>query len=109
MRKTTRLLGFVLIAFGYIRLLLWFTYAIVPLPRSIFVEMDDKYPPSRMYSHTEVLDAVGSVTTKYKENCIEVIVEASLMLLGGILLGVSGRLSASQNSKKESDEPSCRD
>jgi hypothetical protein len=100
MRKIIRLLGFILITLGYIQLLLWFAYTIVPLPRSIFVEMDDKYPPTKMYSHAEVLDAVSSVAIKYKSNSIEVIALASLMLFGGVLLDVSGRFSASQNPKK---------
>jgi invasion protein IalB len=62
-----------------------------------------------MYSRTEVLDAVGSVMTKFKDNSIRVIVPAGLMLLGGILLDVSGRRPGRRNLKKESDELSRRD
>jgi hypothetical protein len=104
-----RITGYIFLLTGFLLLGVWFASAAVPLPRSIFVEMDEKYPPTRMYSHTEVLDAVGSVMTNFKDNSIRVIVPAGLMLLGGILLDVSGRRSGRRNLKKESGEPSRRD
>jgi hypothetical protein len=86
MRKKTRLLGVILTACGYIWLMLWFAHTAVPLPRSIFTETDEKYPPTRMYSHSEVLEAVGSAMTKFGDNSLGIIVPSSLMLLGGILI-----------------------
>jgi hypothetical protein len=71
--------------------------------------MDEKYSPTRMYSHTEVLDAVGSVITTFKDYSIRMIVPANLMLLGGILLDISGRRYASRKLKKGTDEPSRMD
>jgi hypothetical protein len=82
MRKT----GYILILIGLLWLGNWFARTSVPLPRSIFDEMDKKYPATRMYSRDEVLDAVSSVMTKFKDNAIKVFVPAALMLLGGILI-----------------------
>jgi hypothetical protein len=66
----------------------WFAYAAVPLPRSIFTETSEKYPPTRMYSQAEVLQIVGDVMNKFADNDLEVLVSANLMLLGGILIVV---------------------
>jgi len=86
MRKTIRLLGIILIAGGYIWLILWFANTAVPLPRSIFTETNAKYPPAKMYSQSEVLEAVQSATEKFNDNSLGVIIPSSLMLLGGILI-----------------------
>ena len=71
----------------------WFADTAIPLPRSISVEIAGKYPPTRMYSHTEVFDATSIVMTKFKDNSLRVILPAGMMLIGGILLDVAGRWS----------------
>jgi hypothetical protein len=57
-----------------------------------------------MYSGIEVCDAMRSVLVEYQENAHGIILPAAVMLVGGILLDVSGRRSASRVlSKKGSD------
>ena len=86
MRKKIRLLGVVLIAGGYIWQLLWLANAVVPLPRSIFREADEKYSPAKTYSRSEVLDAVAHASGRWGDNSLIVIISSNLMLLGGILI-----------------------
>ena len=86
MKKKIRLLGVILIACGYIWQMLWLANTAVPLPRSIFREIDEKYPPTKMYSRSEVLAAVENAIMKFGDNSLRIIIPSSLMLLGGILI-----------------------
>ena len=99
--ENMRITGYILITFGFLWLAIWCAGSVVPLTRSIGIENFQKYSPSKMYSGTEVCDAMRSVLIEYQENAHGVILPAALMLVGGILLDVSGRRSASRNLYKE--------
>ena len=86
MRKKIRLLGVILIACGYMWLMLWFFNTILPLPHSVYTETDKKYPPTRMYSQSELLEAVRSAMNKFENNSAGIIIPSTLMFLGGILI-----------------------
>jgi hypothetical protein len=85
-RKKIRLLGVILIAGGYVWLMVWFANSAVPLPRSIFTETDARYPSTRMYSRSEVLDAVANASGRWSDNSLKIIIPSTLMLLGGIFI-----------------------
>jgi len=82
--KKIRLLGIILIAGGYIWLMLWFSNAAVPLPRAIFKEADAKYPATRTYSQSELLDAVTNASRRWQDNALGIVIPSTLMLLGGV-------------------------
>ena len=86
MKKKIRLLGAILIVCGYIWQILWLANAIVPLPRSIFRNIDEKYPATRMYSRSEVLDAVQYTSMRWNDNSLGILIPSTLMLIGGILI-----------------------
>ena len=81
-----RITGYIFLLVGFLGLAVWLANSSVPLPRSIFAGLDQKYPDTRMYTRAEVLDAAGSVITRLKDNSLVVIIPASLMLLGGIFI-----------------------
>lgn len=95
-----RIFAYILLALGFLWLAIWCAGSVVPLTRSIGIENFQKYPPSKMYSGTEVCDAIQMVLIEYQENAHGIVFPAALMLIGGILLDVSGRRSAIRNKPR---------
>ena len=91
--------GYILLVSGFLWLTLWCAPSVGPLTHAIAVENLQKYPPPQAYSSGQVGDAIRSVLTEYRENAHGVVLPAVLMLVGGVLLGYSGR--------QKNDKPSA--
>ena len=105
-----RINGYILLTLGFLWLAIWCADSVEPLTRSICIENFKKYPPSRMYSNIEVCNAMRNVLEEYRDNAHGVLLPAMLMLLGGLLLDLSGRRSAKRDlHDKGSEEPTSRD
>ena len=98
-----RIAGYNLLVFGFLWLATWCAGSIGPLTHSIAVENIQKYPDVRQYSGSEVRDAIRSVLTEYQENAHGVVLPATLMLVGGFLLGRAG----ARDKNGSDDKPSA--
>jgi hypothetical protein len=85
-----RIAGYNLLVFGFLWLTVWCAPSVGPLTHSIAVENIQKYAEGRPYSSEQVRDAIRSVLTEYQENARGVVLPATLMLVGGYLLGRAG-------------------
>jgi hypothetical protein len=93
-----RAIGYILLIFGFLWLVLWCAGSVGPLTRSIAIENFQKYHQADNYSGNEVCDAIRSVLEEYKENAHGVALPAAAMLVGGILLDLAGRRNKKRNS-----------
>ena len=91
--------GYILLVLGFLWLTLWCAPSVGPLTRAIVIENLPKYPPPQTYSSEQVGDAIRSVLKEYQENARGVVLPATLMLIGGVLLGYSAR--------RKNDKPSA--
>jgi len=98
-----RIFGYILLTLGFLWLAVWCAGSVGPLTRSIGIENFKKYPEGRQYSSSEVCDAIRIVLIEYQENAHGVVLPATLMLAGGVLLDVAGR----RNKKRLDDKPSA--
>jgi formylmethanofuran dehydrogenase subunit D len=89
-----RVIGYILLIFGFVWLAVWCAGSVEPLTRSIATEHFKHYPGFVKYSGDEVCDAIQSVLTEYREDAYGVTLPAALMLVGGILLDIAGRRAA---------------
>jgi len=105
-----RIAGYILLTLGFLWLAIWCAGSAAAVARSVGIENFTKYPSSSTYSGTEVCNAMRSVLDECAENAHGVMLPTTLMLVGGILLDVSGRRFASRSlHKKGSEEPSRQD
>jgi hypothetical protein len=91
-----RITGYILITVGFLWLAIWCAGSAAAVARSVGIENFKKYPPSSTYSGTEVCDAMRSVLDECAENAHGVMFPTTLMLVGGVLLDISGKRSASR-------------
>jgi hypothetical protein len=98
-----RIFGYILLILGFLWLVVWCGGSVGPLTRSIGIENFKKYPEARQYSGSEVCDAIRSVLIEYQENAHGVVLPATLMFAGGVLLDVAGR----RSKKRLDDKPSA--
>ena len=98
-----RIIGYILLILGFLWFAVWCAGSVSGVTRSVGIENFKKYPEARQYSGREVCDAMRSVLDETSENAHGVMMPASLMLFGGILLDNSGR----RNKKRLDDKPSA--
>ena len=98
-----RIAGYNLLVFGFLWLTLWCAPSIGPLTHEIAVENISKYNPTQTYSSNDVDDAIRNVLTEYRENHRGILLPATLMLVGGYLLGRAG----ARDKKESDDKPSA--
>jgi len=98
-----RISGYTLLILGFLWLSVWCACSVGPLTRSIGIENFKKYPENRQYSSSEVCDAIRSVLIEYQENAPGIVLPATLMFAGGVLLDVAGR----RNKQQLDDKPSA--
>ena len=94
-----RILGYILLIFGFLWLAVWCADSVGPLIRSIGIENFKKYPEARQYSSREVCDAIRGVLIEYEENSHGIVLPATLMFVGGVLLDF-----ASRRNKRRADD-----
>jgi hypothetical protein len=97
-----RLLGYNILAAGFLWFALWCAPSVGPLTRSIAIENFPRYPSDRTYSDKQVQDAIRSVLEEYQRNAHGVMLPATLMLVGGILLGRAGVRNKDASDEKPS-------
>jgi hypothetical protein len=98
-----RFIGYILLLVGFLWLAVWCAGSSRPLLRSIGIEHFKNYPATKTYSGDEVCDAIRSVISEYWDNEHGVVLPATLMLTGGVLLDFSGR----RKVKRLDDSPSA--
>ena len=98
-----RSIGYSLLVLGFLWLTLWCAPSVGPLTRSIAIENFEKYPASQTYSRNQVCDAIRSVLEEYRANARGVLLPATLMLIGGYLLGRAG----ARDKNEPDDKPSA--
>jgi hypothetical protein len=98
-----RLIGYVLLSVGFLWLVAWCAGSVRPLLRNIAVEHFKSYPTTKTYSSDEVCDAIRSVISEYWDSQHGVVLPATLMLAGGVLLDFPGR----RKVKGSDDKPSA--
>ena len=98
-----RKIGYILLVFGFLWLTIWCALSVGPVTRSIGIENFNKYPEARQYSNIEVCEAIQSVLIEYQESAHGVVLPATLMFAGGVLLDFAGR----RNKKRLDDKPSA--
>jgi hypothetical protein len=86
-----RIIGYILLIFGFLWLAIWCAGSVGSLTRSIGMEHFNHYPAFAKYSGDEVCDAIRNVLMEYRDNARGVTLPAALMLVGGILLDIAGR------------------
>ena len=100
-----RTIGYLCLVIGF----LWLGFcalSVRPTIRAIGIEHFKKYPPTETYSGTDVCDAIRSALLEYLEFARGVIIPATLMLVGGILLDMAGRRAARRASLRSAgDKP----
>jgi hypothetical protein len=92
-----RALGYILLLLGFLWLAVWSAGSADALTSAIGPEHFRQYPDIGKYSGDEVCDAIRSVLNEYQEQARGVTFPAVLMLVGGLLLDVSGRRVAKRN------------
>ena len=98
-----RAIGFILLLSGFVWLIVWCAGSVRPLLRNIGIEHFKDYAPTKTYSGGEVCDAIRSVISEYLESEHGIVLPATLMLIGGVLLDFSGR----RKAKGSDDRPSA--
>jgi hypothetical protein len=98
-----RKIGYILLVVGFVWLVAWCAGSVRPMIRHIGIEHFKSYPDTKTYSGTEVCDAIRSALLEYQEYAHGVVLPATLMLAGGVLLDVAGR----RNAKRSNDKPSA--
>jgi hypothetical protein len=98
-----RIAGYNFLVFGFLWLTLWCAPSVGPLTHSIAVENLQKYDEDRPYSRSEVGDVIRNVLTEYQENARGIVLPATLMLIGGYLLGRAG----ARDTNEANDKPSA--
>ncbi|HEY1490730.1 MAG TPA: hypothetical protein VGF90_06795 [Verrucomicrobiae bacterium] len=86
-----RVTGYILLLLGFLWLAVWCAGSVDSLTRSIGTEHFRKFPDIGKYSGGEVCDAIRSVLDETRERTRGVIFPAVLMLVGGLLLDITGR------------------
>jgi hypothetical protein len=85
--------GYTLLGLGYLWLVVWCA-PIGPMLRAIAHKNMMKYAPDQTYHGTDVQAAIRDSLFEYMEAAHGIVLPASLMLVGGILLDRSARKSA---------------
>ena len=98
-----RPIGYILLLCGFMWLVVWCAGSVRPMLRNIGIEHFKDYPPTKTYSGDEVCDAIRSVISEYLDNKHGVVLPATLMLAGGVLLDFSRR----RKAKGSDDKPSA--
>jgi hypothetical protein len=96
-----RATGYILLLSGFIWLAVWSSGSADAAVRSIGPEHFKKYPNFAKYSGGEVCDAIRSVLDETRERARGVALPAVLMLVGGLLLDITGRGAARQKNMPE--------
>jgi hypothetical protein len=86
-----RLTGYIVLLAGFLWLALWCAGSAAAAARAIGPEHFRKYPDIGKYSGSEVCDAIRRVLDETREQSRGVIFPAVLMLIGGLLLDITGR------------------
>jgi hypothetical protein len=86
-----RSIGYILLFVGFLWLVFWCAGSVRPMLRNIAIEHFKNYPPTKTYSGNEVCDAIRSVISEYWDSQHGVVLPATLMLIGGVLLDYSGK------------------
>jgi hypothetical protein len=86
-----RITGYILLLLGFLWLAVWCAGSEDSLTRSIGSEHFRKYPDFAKYSGGEVCDAIRSVLDETRQRTRGVTFPAVLMLVGGLLLDITGR------------------
>ena len=97
-----RITGYNLLVIGFLWLTIWCAGSVGPLTHAIAVENFQKYPPPQTYSSDQECDAIRSVLKEYQDNAHGVVLPATLMLVGGFLIGRAGV----RDTKGSDDKPS---
>jgi len=96
-----RVTGYILLLLGFLWLAVWCAGSVDSLTLSIGSEHIRKYPDIGKYSGGEVCDAIRSVLNETREKSRGVTFPAVLMLVGGLLLDVTGRRARKPNVPEE--------
>ncbi len=97
-----RFIGYVLLLVGFLWLVVWCAGSVVPLIRNIGIGHFKQYSPTKTYSGSEVCDGIRSALIEYQDNAHGVVLPATLMLGGGVLLDLAGRRKIKQGDEKRS-------
>ena len=97
-----RFIGYILLLVGFLWLVGWCAGSVRPLLRNIGIEHFQNYPANKTFSGDQVCAAIRSVISEYLDCQHGVILPATLMLVGGVLLDFSGRRRARQPDNKPS-------
>jgi hypothetical protein len=99
-----RAIGYILLIFGFLWLVLWCGGSVGPLTRSIAIENFQKYSENGKYSGNEVCDAIRNVLEEYRENAHGIALPAAVMLVGGILLDIASKRATKRNFLKTKND-----
>ena len=87
-----RITAYILLLLGFLWLtLLCGSLSVWSLTRNLGIQHFERYPETRQYTGHEVCDALRSFIDDYQNRIPGVVLPATLMLGGGILLDVAGR------------------
>lgn len=100
-----RFIGYILLLTGFLWLVMWCALSSRPLLRTIGIEHFKNYAAAKMYSGDDVCEAIRNVIADYLDNEHGIVLPATLMLAGGVVLDFSGRRKA-RRRKVEKSNPS---
>ena len=98
-----RIIGYIFLVVGFLWLVVWCAGSVRPLLRNIGIEHFQNYPATKTFSGDQVCDAIRSVISEYWDCQHGVVLPATLMLVGGVLLDFSRR----RKTKRVDDKPSA--
>jgi hypothetical protein len=97
-----RSIGYIFLLLGFLWLIFWCAGSVRPLLRNIAIEHFKNYPPTKTYSGDEVCNAIRGVVSEYWDSQHAIVLPATLMLVGGVLLDFSSK----RKARRVDDQPS---